>query len=422
MSTPGLAHFRQLGGALSQASPQQLARVISVIDALPDRAEADTILSRVRPRLRGKGFPRPLRFARLLFTPLDGVIVAPMDWRPGMITVPRSVLTPLAEAVHRSLGKFAERIAADCDGHQREDSGTVLELGRQLWPAATAALPATPPDGWRQTGLAGSDYAPIRASCEAGWRHGVALWPALRGAAEGPPPELCREPLMAAAAEGLQAFEIVLRLVLTDAACPAGVAALAMEIASGGGHHLVLAAQRATDQALAASMARVSAARSAPEEDKGNAAAAAARAAWALIEGFERSALIGTPQRREKLLALRQVADEACRAGFSETLTDGFLTPVTSWVRNMPADPSLEIAKVEEAARCLRRIEAAGRRLGGAETYDRALRSAAQTVMEEARSGGEASPLRRADVMRLAEILIGPDAAERLLGGLRPPR
>ena len=415
---PGLTDLRQLGGALSQASSQQRARVISVIDALPDRAEADIILNRVRPRLRGKGFSRPLRFARLLFAPLDGLIVPAPAWRPGMVAVPRPALTPLAHAVQRALGGLAEGIAAGCTGRRREDAASVLALGAQLWPAASVALGEKPPEGWAEAGLAPGDYGAIRARCEAGWRHGIALWPALQGAADGPPPELCRDALSAAAAEGLTAFEVVLQLVLADAARPAGIALVALEIARGGGHHLVMVVQRATDQALAAAMARA-AAKPGAEDNRGDRAAAAAMAACALIEDFEQSALLGTPQRREKLLALRQVADEACRAGFSETLAEGFMAPLASWARAAPADPALEIGKVEEAARLLRRIEGAGRRLGGAETYDQALHSAARTVLDEATSGGEAGPLRRADVMRLAEILVGPDAAERLMGGLR---
>lgn len=412
--------LRQLGGALSQASPQQLARVVSVIDALPDRAEADLILSRVRPQMRGKVFSRPLRFARLLFAPLDPLIVPAPAWRPGMATVPRSALMPLAHAVERALGGLAERIAAGCSGQRREDAAAVLALGRQLWPAASNALAEAPPEGWGRDGLSSADYGPIRARCEAAWRHSVALWPALHGAADGPPPELCRDALSAAAAEGLIPFEVVLQLVLAGAARPGAIAAMALEIARGGGHHLVLVVQRATDQALAAALARASSGGPVTGDDRGDSATAAAMAACALIEDFEASALLGTPQRREKLLALRHVADEACRAGFSETLAGQFLAPVASWARAAPADASLEIAQVEEAARRLRRIEGAGRRLGGAETYGQALRSAARTVLDEATNGGEASPLRRADAMRLAEILVGPDAAERLMGGLRP--
>ncbi|TPG60497.1 hypothetical protein EAH89_03775 [Roseomonas nepalensis] len=420
MSGAGLSDFRRLGGALAQASADQLARVVSVIDALPDRAEADLILDRVRPTLRGRGVSRPLRFTRLLFAPLDGLIVPAPAWRPGMAAVPRPALSLLARAVRDALGGFAAEIEAACAGRTREDEAALLALGGRLWPAAAVVLPEAAPAVWREAGFAAADYEPVRQRCATAWRHALALRPAQAAAADGPPPELCRDVLSAAVAEGPAAFEVVLRLLLAGAARPAGVAALALEVAPGAGPAVMPAAQRALDDLLASSVERVSAPLpSAP--DGGQAAVAAAQAACTLVEDLEASSLLRTPQRREGLLALRQAADKACRRGFSDTLTRGFMQPMACLRRADAADAAAEIERAEDAARSLRKIEAAGRRLGGAETYDRALRSAAEAVAEDAKAG-TAPAVGRADALRLTEILLGPDAAERLLGGPRRKR
>lgn len=418
MSGAGLTDLRRLGGALAQASANQLARVVSVIDALPDRAEADVILDKVRPTLRGLGVSRPLRFTRLLFTPLDGLIVPAPAWRPGMAAVPRPALFLLAQAVRQALGGFASEIEAACQGRAREDEAAVRALGGRLWPAAAAALPETAPGAWRGAGFAAADYAPIRQRCATAWRHALAIRPAQQAAADGPPPELCRDVLLAALAEGPAAFDVVLRLLLAGAVRPAGVAAIALEVAPGVGHPAVLAAQRALEEVLATSIERISAP---VPDDTSQAVVAAAQAACALVEDLEASALLRAPQRREALLALRQAADKACRRGFSDTLTRGFMQPMASLRRADTADPAAEIERAEDAARSLRKIEAAGRRMGGAETYDRALRSAAQALAEDTKAGTVPS-LERADALRLAEILVGADAAVRLMGGgLRRP-
>jgi len=67
-----------------------------------------------------------------------------------------------------------------------------------------------------------------------------------------------------------------------------------------------------------------------------------------------------------------------------------------------------EMESLEEAARGLRRLELAGRQLGGEEHYDRMLRTAARQIGED----GPGSLVERA---RLVEILAGSEAALALL-------
>ena len=75
--------IRALGQAVRGASDSQLLKIAAVVDAQPDRDQLDDLVAGMRPRLARLRPPRPLRFERLLFTPLDPLIVPPQRWRPA---------------------------------------------------------------------------------------------------------------------------------------------------------------------------------------------------------------------------------------------------------------------------------------------------------------------------------------------------
>ena len=93
-----LRELRQLGQAAAVADDAAVARLVAMLDRLPDRGEADRVLDPVRPRLRALGLKRPLGLPRLLFLPLDGAILPPSRWSRGAPAVPRSALPMLAAA------------------------------------------------------------------------------------------------------------------------------------------------------------------------------------------------------------------------------------------------------------------------------------------------------------------------------------
>ena len=102
-----LRELRQLGQAAVAADDAALARLVAMLDALPDRGEIDRVLDPVRPRLRALGLPRPLGLPRLLVLPLDGASLPPTRWTRGAAAVPRSALMALAGAVQAALGRRA---------------------------------------------------------------------------------------------------------------------------------------------------------------------------------------------------------------------------------------------------------------------------------------------------------------------------
>ncbi|WP_257715070.1 hypothetical protein [Roseomonas populi] len=407
---PALAELRLLSGALADATREQLARVVSLIDELPDRSGADRLLDRARPRLRELNLPRPLGLTRLLFMPLDPWIVRPAEWQPGGPAVPRSALQPLSAAVQAGLGLEAARIEAGCTGATAEDLDKVFSLGRDLWPAAAQALPESTPTGWEAAGLPGREYPALRDRCAAAWRHAVASWPALQAAPYGPPEHLARQALEGAAAEGGAALDTVLRILVARASRPASLATLAVRLSPPGSAQAARAAQGAVDEYL--SRREVERPSSADRRGQARRAAEDALAVCVLAEDFEASGLLGVPARRERLQAIRRAADETCRDSFAALLSGELLGQLSAMRGAAVAETRAAVPALEGTARLLRRIESGGRRLGGAEAYDAALQSAAAEVARNGEGAG-LSPVER---LRLVEMLAGPEVALRLVG------
>ena len=96
------------------ADDAALARLVAMLDHLPNRGDADHVLDGVRPRLQALKLPRPLGLPRLLFLPLDGAIVPAAKWQRGSPTVPRNAIPALAAAAQAALGAEGAAIAAAC--------------------------------------------------------------------------------------------------------------------------------------------------------------------------------------------------------------------------------------------------------------------------------------------------------------------
>ncbi|MGG5822514.1 hypothetical protein [Falsiroseomonas sp. HW251] len=159
----------ELRVALSQASDEQLRRVVGVLDSLVTRGEADRLLAGLRDRIRALHPDRPLRFGRLLVLPLEAALVQTDDWLKDPAGIPRAALNPLIETVRRAMGQEAEVIEMAMLGRKLQDAEAVRSLGRRLWArAATVSLPALP-DGWAEAGLPGSMAPPVVALCRALW-------------------------------------------------------------------------------------------------------------------------------------------------------------------------------------------------------------------------------------------------------------
>ena len=72
---------RALRLALHAADDQKIKRITAMLDDVADPAGKQAILDPLRGRLGVLRPERPLRFARLLFTPVDSLIVPPSTMR-----------------------------------------------------------------------------------------------------------------------------------------------------------------------------------------------------------------------------------------------------------------------------------------------------------------------------------------------------
>jgi len=402
-----LRELRALGQSAAWADDAALGRLVALLDQLGDRGVADAVLDPVRPRLRTLRPPRRLRFARLLFLPLDGAIQSPKQWKRGTPTVPRSALAVIAGAVCAALGPEGEAIAAACNGQTTSDHGIIAELGARLWPRAAEALPPAPPEPWAQTGLTPADYAAIAALCRPIWAQGPALFRATAAGPKGPPEDLVRKALAGLAPAGAGPLAAGLATLLLRSTAPGVVAQIAASVAP--------QARAVAVQALETMLAEP------PPPFRALDPQAATEAALALVQRLDDLAncALLTGERQHQVAALRRAADDECRAGYLAATETQVLGPANALVKaTLVADA--DVAAMEDGARRLRALEAAGRKLGSAPSYDKAVRTLTGSLVA---LGGQIAPggagLLPADLARSIEILAGPEAAEAALAALR---
>lgn len=396
-ATPS-GELRRVGHAVAGADADRLRAVVALLDAMPERGDADRLLDSARPRLRRLQLDRPLGFVRLLFLPLDPIIVTPTGWRRGEHTVPRSALAPIAAAVERALGAQAEAIAKACAGRTVSAQATVADLGATLWPAAAAILADTAPPEWGTSGLTGADYAPLIALIRPLLANGHALQAAIADAAVGPPEANVRAALAPLAKAGTAAFAAGLAALMAVAAAPQDVAGVAATL----GPEARAAALVALDTLLDAPPPAF-------DPDDLDAAADAALAALRRLDALELSSLVAGP-RAARLRALRGEADQACRQHTKRSAEQKLIGPC----RDLPEDvPDATVIALEADARDLRRFATIAARIGGGPEHDRILRETVAAIGDAAGNG-----LTDMDAARLAEIIAGPEAAARRFPGL----
>jgi hypothetical protein len=414
--------FRALQRAIASAGDAQAAQVVALIDALDDRTAFDGLLDPLRPRLARLRPSRPLRFTRLLFMPLDPVIVSAPDWRVGMLAVPRNALRPLAASAHALLGDRAAEIDKMIEGGTLNDTEIVARAGTILWPAASGALAqATMSADWAAAGLPGALHGPLAHDVAAVLDQASAIHAITAEVAAGlPQDDAAVETVLAAMAlSGPDPWGLALAVMLERLPEPGLVLQQAIGWTSRRGEPQL----RATvDRVVGTLLGRLEA-RSGAADLVGDIAEAGPRVKHLakLIDGLSTDAMPKALQQR--LEAARQRLDGNCRARFADSLTNEFLMPLQA-LRQPPQDqvsgrqksgqPTANVAAVarlEVTARNLRSLEAEARQVNGAGMYDDLLRQTALVVRNMAPNAGLALD----EKVRLVEILAGSDEALVLL-------
>lgn len=382
---------------LHRAADEQLAQVLALVDAMPARGAADALIAPLRGRLASIAPARPLSITRLLFRPLDPVIISGPRWTPGVPAVPRTALGSIGNAALVRLGPALKPIQAIIAGREGKDQAVVDRAGTTLWPEAAAVVAALPvPADWESTtGLPEGCYAEIRANVAAVLRQAVPLseWTHRVGAID--PIPIVKAILASTQATDPLGLGVVLAVLLTDGslAAPALFAALKLP-----GQQVDLAVEQTLQRAQHALTAVL------PSVGLVAASVHITHVA-ALLEAVEGPD--SRPALRSQAQRTRHLADVACQGRMLQALNQELLPKLAA------ADEVMDDAAVtglESVARGLRRFSLVGRRVGAGAVYDKLL---GQTAADACASSS--STLTRMERLRVAELLVGADAALKLL-------
>jgi hypothetical protein len=377
---------RSLTRDLRGASDAQLSQVLKLIDAMPSRGTADALIEGLRPRLAKLRPERPLGLARVLFAPLDTLIVAPREWQPGSVTIPRSALSLIAHPVLASFPALRAKLEPTLKGALATDADTVVAVGGQLWPAAAPIIAKLgAPNNWRgQTGLPEAEWFELRDSVAAILARAVQIEAVVADMGG----DNTLERLLASASScRTPALVRLMRILLARHPRPGEVIALLS--------HFHEPAWRVAVEATLNNVAEAGFdlfERSAGESSE--AAAARAMQLAAMLEAVD------TPARHRAVQDVRTKVSAACQERLASVLQDGLVgTLVTARSRD-------DVFALERSARNAAKLEAASRALDPQSRAHALLRTAAATV-----AGVRAEGLDEVDRIRLIEILVGPEEA-----------
>lgn len=392
--------LRALGRDLAEADDAQIARVVSVIDQMPDRGTADRLIEPLRPRLARMGPRRPLRFTRLLFLPLDPLIVPAPQWRPTQPTIPRSVLAPLAATVRAGLGDEHPALDAMLTPEAWHEPALIGHAGALLWPAAARVLSKVPPPvGWAATGLTPALYPPLARRIAAVLAQALQLQELLEeGEARVVPPRLAPIRAMLADVTARCGEAQTTLVVLLLARLPELVSLLPAIAVDPQGKMMLREVGDAAAEVLLQKFESAGGAEAMVNAGSLSDAVDAVRRAVGLLR--EITAGVKGMQYRARLQAVRQRLDASCRRRFAHALSSDLLGPLHR--------DGTAITRLEATARHLRELESEARELGGGAEYDASLRQATETVQARATIG-------LVQRVRLVEILAGPEMALALL-------
>ncbi len=399
--------IRALQHDLLSARDQQILRVIDMVDKMPQRGKADDFIAPLRPRLAFLRPKRRLNFTRLLFQPLDSVIVASGAWRRDTLGVPRSALQPLSDVVRAHLGKAAAAFDDALAGLTTDHETEIGQFGPDLWSTGAAALAGatTPPDWTEASGLSPADFSGIVAIVAPSLlRAGRINRIIAMGPGELPSQRLEIEAvLQASLADGPTGFATLVTLLANRMPQTDFIFAAADEVTN---RRSEPALRLAVDRAIDATIETLSGTLAHPP--RLDQAADELRRMVIAIENLE-AQCSGRVSRKTRLAQLRQSIDGNNRQQFTAALDSQLLLPAQSIV---DADDT-QIGALESTARDLRRFEAIARRIGGADHYDRHVKAALAALKPQPDEPVQTM----VDRIRLIEILRGAEAAAAAMAG-----
>ena len=386
--------MRSVRRELAGADDTRVLQVLRYVDTLADRGQADGLLAPLRDRLRRLRPARPLRFARVLFTPMDPAIVSTRDWRAGAPQLPRSAIAPIIAMVRRARPDLLPPFEAIINDPSQPEGARMRDGGSMLWtPSATLLRTADAPPEWRDAGLPPAAFRALAAGCAR-----------CLGAADQlddlndpgvPAADLDRAlaaHITASEADGPIAWGMLLSVVLQrflGSEAPHRAAAAAS---------VNRALRQSAEAAFDAAWTWIE--RAANDTSVGDPAEAAAdlRRQAGLLEVLARD-----PKQRRRAATLQTELRAASARRIESVAQERLVGPLQRITADDAADAGV-LAVLETDARALRQLDSEARRLGSGAGHDAQLHTAADAV----RARTDMAPMDRA---RLVEILLGPQAA-----------
>lgn len=394
MNTPLLGpEMRAMRRELASAPDAQVLQVLRLVDAMADRGQADALLAPLRERLRVLRPPRPLRLSRLLFLPLDPVIVPANAWRPEQALLPRNAILPLTELVRAGLPAQVEAVEQEITRNTQAGPA----LGRLIWPQAGKLLRlAQPPPSWLNAGLRAADFAPLAAATACCLENALTL-------AQLSDASLRASELNAALQAVLEAAQVSgpvawgMQLTIMLQLFPRAEAPRRAATAPRSDRAMRACAEGAQTQCLD----WIEQSASIPGLGDLTEAADAAHRQVSLLDAF-----LGEPAHRKRAAALAATLG----ASITAQIEAGIALRVQAKLAGIEKlrDPGTVLTQMEADLRALRRMDLDLKRLGG-QAGTAQLRSASQAVLA-------APGLTAMDRARLMEILAGAQEAAKLLG------
>ena len=386
-----------LGPDLSNASDENLLRIVAMIDRLPDRSKLDAILIDVRPRLAQLRPPRPLTMMRLLCLPLSGALVDRAAWRQDPASIPRSALRLIFTLLHDLPNGPLTGLAHAPPHAVFSDLDLVEGLGRRLWTAAAqAGDKLTPGSRWADAGFTPEDFRMIMRLAIGLWRHADSIWGVLRQGFAPVSAEMLRSALTGPASEGPDVFRAAFRTLLLAS----GNAAIFSALTSGMPPGIPEIVIQGLEEWIETALPRLN-------EQEWIEATNRAEEIGRTLEALGLTPFFQIPRRRQQLSSFFWRLEEHCREMLRE-ITDEEILPTFSPSTEAYADG--RFLSVETYARTARRLELLGRHFGNDPAYDEHQQRLAKAFAAAERAKDQLG-ITAMDLARLGEILLGRQGA-----------
>lgn len=341
---------------------------------------------------------------RLLFLPLGGALVEPMQWRRVEGRIPRTALGPLLESLTQILPTQLDAFSVQLRGGNLEDEQLIDRTGRPLWYAVGAVAPRLDYNAaWSRAGLAEPDFDAIVPLAGALWRHAGPLWDGMKQVTGDCQPQALRDALIGPANEGNLVFAAALDTLLQRAERPSNFVALLRDLPA----PVLSVVETVLNNWIGTILPELA------EHDFAT-GAHLAKEIGAVIAALEALPRITAKTDAKALVAHRRDLDQFCRTSYREIVS----THVIQALLEMTLEDSDTMGEIERMARVARSLEDTGRRIGSPKPYEE-LQEEFRARMEKRQQGEAGSAMTEMEMARIEEILIGREAAERFLAASR---